>query len=118
MKNKFQIESLFIKEEKIIEVQNEILSDKDLLLVSNLYKVISDPTRIKIIYALEKRELCVSDISVILNMTQSSISHQLKTLKNAMIVKSRKDGKVVFYSLKDEHIHQIFNQALAHVFEV
>jgi len=118
MKNKFQIESLFIEEEKVKEVQGQILSEKDLYSLSNIYKILSDPTRIRIIYALDKQELCVKDISVILDMTQSSISHQLKTLKTNMIVKSRKDGKVVFYSLKDHHIHQIFNQALEHISEV
>ncbi|MDX9692378.1 MAG: metalloregulator ArsR/SmtB family transcription factor [Acholeplasmataceae bacterium] len=113
----FQCDTIHIHEDAIKEVQKHILSENDLNKVSHLFKTIADPTRIKILYALEKTELCVCDISVILNMTQSAISHQLKTLKDANLVKNRREGKTMFYQLSDEHVHLIFNQALIHINE-
>lgn len=77
--------------------------------LSNLFKVLGNPTRIKIMYALFESEMCVCDIAVLLGMTQSAISHQLKVLKNSRLVKNRKEGKTVFYSLDDEHINHIFD---------
>lgn len=76
-----------------------------------------DTTRIKILYALFTSEMCVCDIAVLLNMTQSAISHQLRVLKQARLVKYRKEGKVVYYSLDDEHVKQIFDQGLIHITE-
>ncbi|MDY0295007.1 MAG: metalloregulator ArsR/SmtB family transcription factor [Acholeplasmataceae bacterium] len=111
-------EAVIIHPEKIKEVQKHLLKEDDLLKLSYLFKVISDPTRIKILYALEKQELCVCDISVILNMTQSAISHQLKTLRLAHLVTSRKEGKTVFYKLADEHVQNLFRQSLDHITEV
>lgn len=110
-------EAVIIHPEKIKEVQKHLLIEDDLFKLSNLFKVISDPTRIKILYAIEKQELCVCDISVILNMTQSAISHQLKTLKMAGLVKSRKEGKTVFYQLADAHVQTLFRQSLDHIKE-
>lgn len=110
-------EAVIIHPDKIKEVQKHILKDADLMKLSNLFKVISDPTRIKILFALEKQELCVCDISVILDMTQSAISHQLKTLKMAELVTFRKEGKTVFYKLADEHVQRLFRQSLDHIME-
>jgi ArsR family transcriptional regulator len=110
-------ETIFIHEDKVKEVQENIIKTNDIDKVSKLFKAISDPTRIKILYALKFNELCVCDISVILNMSQSSISHQLKTLKDVDLVRSRKDGKTRFYRLADEHVHQLFIQAIEHVNE-
>ena len=110
-------ESIVIHEDKIKEVQKQILGDSDLFKLSDLFKVISDPTRIKILFALKKDELCVCDISVILNMTQSAISHQLRTLRMCKLVTYRKEGKTVFYKLADEHVQRLFSQALEHVRE-
>ncbi len=110
-------ESIFIHEDAIQEVQKHLLKEDELNRVSQLFKIISDPTRIKILFVLEKAELCVCDISVILNMTQSAISHQLKTLKDANLVTNRREGKTIFYKLADDHVHQIFNQALTHIKE-
>jgi ArsR family transcriptional regulator len=115
--NVYVCDTKSIHPDQIEEVQKHILNDQELDKVSHLFKVISDPTRIKILFALEKAELCVCDISVILNMTQSAISHQLKTLKDANLVKNRRDGKTIFYQLADEHVHLIFNQALTHINE-
>lgn len=83
--------------------------------LADVFKALADPTRVKIIYALLQRELCVHDISVVLDMGQSAVSHQLRYLRNLRIVKRRKAGKTVFYSLDDSHIEQIFTQTLQHV---
>ena len=110
-------ETKIIHEDAVKEVQQHILKDYQLDKVSHLFKVLSDPTRIKILFALEKHELCVCDITVILNMTQSAISHQLKVLRDADLVRTRRDGKTIFYSIADAHVHLIFNQAIHHVEE-
>ncbi|MUG47255.1 ArsR/SmtB family transcription factor [Paenibacillus woosongensis] len=83
--------------------------------MANWFKTFSDPTRLRIMDALLKKELCVQDLTVLLDMGQSAISHQLRTLRNMRIVKRRKAGKTVFYSLDDEHIEQIFLQTLQHI---
>ena len=76
-----------------------------------------DSTRIRILWAREDREMCVCDIAYLLNMTQSAISHQLRSLKQVNLVKNRREGKVVYYSLKDEHIKQIFDIGMEHITE-
>ncbi|WP_426451588.1 ArsR/SmtB family transcription factor [Paenibacillus sp. S-38] len=83
--------------------------------LADVFKALGDPTRVKIIYALLQQELCVHDITQVLEMGQSAVSHQLRYLRNLRIVKRRKEGKTVFYSLDDEHIEQIFVQMLKHV---
>ncbi|MDF2802643.1 MAG: putative transcriptional regulator [Anaerocolumna sp.] len=85
--------------------------------LAEFYKVFSDSTRIKILDALSMSEMCVCDISALLEMSQSAISHQLKVLKQSRLVKLRKEGRVVYYSLIDEHIRLILNQGLVHVKE-
>jgi DNA-binding transcriptional ArsR family regulator len=110
-------ETVCIHQDKIEVVKKDILKDQKLFELSNLFKVISDPTRIRILYALEKQELCVCDIAVILDMTQSAISHQLKVLRLSRLVLSRKEGKTVFYRLSDEHVQKLFRQALDHIME-
>lgn len=83
--------------------------------MAQLFKVLGDPTRIKLIYALAHKELCVHDLSYILDMGQSAVSHQLRNLRNLRIVKRRKVGKTVYYSLEDEHVEQIFLQTHEHI---
>ena len=85
--------------------------------VAELFKIFGDSTRARIICALEISEMCVCDIAALLNMTSSAISHQLRVLKQASIVKNRREGKVVYYSLADEHIRKIFNLAFDHISE-
>lgn len=85
--------------------------------LANFYKIMADPTRLKILIALESGELCVTDIAMLLNMSRSAVSHQLRSLKSAKLVRSRKDGKGVFYTLDDEHIHSIIKVALTHINE-
>lgn len=81
------------------------------------FKVFGDPTRVRILSGLFLAEMCVCDIAALLNMTQSSISHQLRVLKQAKLVKYRKDGRVIYYSLADDHIKTIFDQGLSHIRE-
>lgn len=85
--------------------------------VADFFKVFSDSTRIRILWALEESEMCVCDLAVLLNMTKSAISHQLKTLRLSKLVKFRKEGKVVYYSLDDDHIKDILLKALEHINE-
>lgn len=91
---------------------DEVLSD-----LADLFKIFGDSTRIKILYALLRSELCVCDIADLLGLTQSAISHQLRALKNARLVKARRDGKTVFYSLADQHVKTILDQGLEHISE-
>ncbi len=79
------------------------------------FKTLGDNTRIHILMALDVHEMCVCDLAVLLNMTKSSVSHQLKTLKDAGLVKARKEGKIVFYSLDDFHVQDIIEEAFAHI---
>lgn len=102
----------------INNVNTEMLDEDTLQDVSDLFKVFSDSTRIKIIFALFKSEMCVCDIAALLQMNQSAISHQLRVLKQSRLVKYRKEGKSVYYSLDDDHIKQIFHMALDHINEI
>ena len=106
-----------IHEDVVNKVREDMPVEENLYDLAELFKVFGDTTRIKILYALFASEMCVCDIAFLLNMTQSAISHQLRVLKQARLVKYRKDGKVVYYSLDDEHIKQIFDQGLIHINE-
>ena len=83
--------------------------------LADFFKMIGDPTRTKILFALDQNEMCVCDIANVLEMTKSSISHQLATLKQSGIVKYRKEGKEVYYTLDDEHVKQVFEIAIEHI---
>ncbi|MDR1614135.1 MAG: metalloregulator ArsR/SmtB family transcription factor [Campylobacteraceae bacterium] len=106
-----------IHEEVVNRVKDGMPNDETLFDLAELFKVFGDSTRVKILYALFQSQMCVCDIAVLLGMTKSSISHQLRVLKQAKLVKYKKDGKIVFYSLDDEHIKNIFDQAFSHVRE-
>ena len=102
----------------IVDKVKEHIPDEELLYdLSDLFKVFGDTTRINILCALFQSEMCVCDIAALLNMTQSAISHQLRILKQARLVKFRKEGKVVYYSLDDDHVKSIFDQGLSHISE-
>ncbi|UKS31271.1 metalloregulator ArsR/SmtB family transcription factor [Paenibacillus sp. HWE-109] len=96
-------------------LKEQMLADQTVTGLTEVFKALGDPTRLKIIYTLLNKELCVHDIAQVLEMGQSAISHQLRYLRNLRIVKRRKVGKTVFYSLDDGHIEQIFVQMLQHV---
>ena len=103
----------------IIETVRENMPEEDMLVdLAELFKVLGDQTRIKIIFILFKEEMCVCDIAESVGMTQSAISHQLRILKQAKLVKFRKEGKVVFYSLDDDHIHEIVKKGCEHIEEL
>lgn len=107
----------YIHEDIVEKVKNKMVEDEKLYDLAELFKVFGDTTRIKILYTLFEDEMCVCDIANLLNMTHSAISHQLRVLKQARLVKFRKEGKVVYYSLDDSHINQIFNCGLCHIEE-
>ena len=98
--------------DKIKLPEEELLYD-----LGDFFKILGDSTRIKILNALFQSEMCVCDIAALLGMTQSAISHQLRVLKQGRLVKHRKEGKVVYYSLDDDHIKHIVDQGLTHISE-
>jgi ArsR family transcriptional regulator len=104
--------------EDIIEKVNSELPDEEILYdLAEFYKVFADSTRIKMLYILLESEMCVCDISQILGVSQSAVSHQLRMLKQMKLVKYRREGKTVIYSLSDQHIEQILSQGLEHISE-
>ena len=114
-KNEFICDCNIIHKD-IVDSTKKRMSDEDLLYkLTDFYKILGDTTRIKILYALDINEMCVCDIANVLNMSKSSISHQLGTLRRSGIVKCRKVGKEVFYSLDDEHVKQVFEVGIEHI---
>ena len=103
--------------EVLDRVRAELPDDETLYDLAELFKIFGDSTRIRILYALFEAEMCVCDIATLLGMTQSAISHQLRALKNARLVKARREGKTVFYSLADDHVKTIVFQGLDHILE-
>ena len=89
----------------------------DLYELADLFKLFGDSTRMAILWALSESEMCVCDLCALLNMKQPAVSHQLKNLKQARVVKARRDGKVIYYSLDDEHIRALLNLGMEHVQE-
>lgn len=106
-----------IHEEVVSQVRKIMPPEETLYDLAELFKVFSDSTRIRILWALEASEMCVCDIANLLGMTQSAVSHQLRILKQTKLVRSRRDGKIVYYSLDDDHVRQIIDQGLSHIHE-
>ncbi len=103
--------------EQVAKVQQTMVDKNTAVLLAETFKAMGDLTRIKIIYALSQEELCVCDIAYLLGMSQSAISHQLRVLRNLKLIKNRKAGKIVYYSLDDEHIVNLLKHGLEHVLE-
>ena len=104
--------------EDVVKSVREKMPDEDRLYdLAEVFKVFGDSTRIKILYVLSESEMCVCDIAQLLGMTQSAISHQLQVLKKSKLVKYRREGKTVFYSLADSHVRAILGQGMEHVTE-
>ena len=104
--------------DNIVERAREGMPEDEILYdLAELYKVFGDSTRIKILYALFEEELCVCDIASLLGMSASAISHQLRVLKQACLVRYRRDGKTIFYSLADDHVRSIIGQGMEHIGE-
>lgn len=108
---------LHLHQETLQKVLGAMPAEEVLYDLAELFKVFGDSTRIKILYALFEAELCVCDISQLVGVSQTAISHQLRVLKNAKLVKYRREGKTVFYSLADDHVRRIIGQGMEHIQE-
>lgn len=108
---------LFVHEEIVGRVQEQMPEEEQLFDLAELFKIFGDSTRVKILYVLFESEMCVCDIAQLLGMTQSAISHQLQVLKKSKLVKYRREGKTVFYSLADGHVRTILDQGMEHITE-
>lgn len=112
-----QCESVEIHEDLLRIVDEKMLDEEELYDLAELFKVFGDSTRIRILFVLFEAEVCVCDLAETLNMTQSAVSHQLRILKQNKLVKSRREGKSVFYSLADGHVRAIIDQGREHIEE-
>ncbi|MBI5212242.1 MAG: helix-turn-helix transcriptional regulator [Nitrospirae bacterium] len=110
-------EIAYIDKRKVSSVKKKMKPETTMQRLAETFKVLGDSTRTKIIFALSQEELCVCDIANLLGATKSAVSHQLRILRNMRLVKYRKEGKIVFYSLDDEHITNLFNECLRHIEE-
>ncbi|MCL4474753.1 MAG: metalloregulator ArsR/SmtB family transcription factor [Nitrospirae bacterium] len=107
----------FIDSKKVAAVKKKLKPERTVQGLAETFKVLGDPTRVKIIFALSQQELCVCDLASLLEASKSAVSHQLRVLRNMKLVKYRKDGKMAFYSLDDDHIKNLFDEGLRHVEE-
>lgn len=118
METEITQEQNIIRLDIVEEVRKKIIDEDKIIDLAELFKVFADSTRMKIICILKEKELCVGEIAFIINSTQSAVSHQLRVLKQAKLVKYRKEGKVVYYSLDDEHVDEIVKKGCEHIEEV
>lgn len=114
-KNEYMCDCNIIHKEAVANVLNKLPSTTTFENLAKLFKLIGDPTRCRILFALDNEEMCVCDIANVLKMTESAVSHQLRLLRQSQIVKTRKSGKEVYYTLDDEHIQKLFEIALEHI---
>lgn len=112
-----QCEKNEVHEDMVLTVGAKLPSTERMIAMADFFKALGNDTRIRILQALLINEMCVCDISSVLNMTDSAISHQLKVLKNAKLVKNRREGKVIYYSIADHHVTKILNQTIEHIEE-
>jgi len=108
---------VFVDGERVAAVREAFKPEAVFASMADIFKALSDPTRVKILYALSLTELCVCDIANLLGKTVSNVSHQLRVLRNLKLVKFRKAGKIAYYSLDDDHIHTLFREGLEHAEE-
>ena len=104
-------------EHRCPDIENDVISVDQARVLADTFGVLGDPTRVRIVHALSLAELCTSDLATVVQMSESAVSHQLRTLRQLHVVKSRRDGKLVFYSLNDDHVRSLFHQGLEHAFE-
>ena len=114
-KNEFICDCNVIHQELVDKTLKQMAEEDSLNKLAEFFKIVGDTTRVKILYALDKQELCVCDIANILNMSKSSISHQLGTLRKSGIVKCKRIGREVFYMLDDEHVKEVFEVGMEHI---
>jgi len=110
-----QCDCFVVHQDAVNRVVEKMLSQEQVEDLAFFYKVFADVTRLKILHALSLEELCVCDLAAVLGMNQSAVSHQLKMLRSARVVKTRRSGKMVYYSMDDAHIHRIFQEGKAHL---
>ena len=108
---------LCVHEDVVAKVRGSFPEEESLLRLADLFKVFGDGTRVRILYVLLEAEVCVCDLATLLGMTQSAVSHQLRILKAARLIKARRDGKTVFYSLADDHVATLLRQGMEHICE-
>ena len=106
-----------IHEDIVSEVKEKIQSKEEYIELSTLFKLFGDATRVQILHALEQSEMCVCDLAVLLGVTKSAVSHQLKALRLARLVKFRKEAQIVYYSLADDHVKEIIDKGFEHLRE-
>lgn len=114
-KNEFVCDCNVIHKDVVDKTRKKMLEEDTLNKLAEFFKIVGDTTRVKILFALDQNEMCVCDIANVLEMSKSSISHQLGTLRRSGIVKCRKSGKEVFYMLDDEHVKQVFEIGVEHI---
>lgn len=117
-KNDEICECEIIHEDIVKKVKATFPKDEVIFDLADFYKIFGDTTRVKILYALDKSELCVCDISALLGMSLSAVSHQLKILRDSNLVKTKRDGKVIYYSLSDHHVQEIIECGMEHISEL
>ena len=120
MEDRYNVECcdfIHAHEEIVEKVRGQLPGEDTLYDLTELFRIFGDSTRVRILYVLFEAEMCVCDIAALLGLTQSAVSHQLRALKNVRLVKSRREGKTVFYSLADDHVKTIIDQGLEHVRE-
>ncbi len=106
-----------INEETVKKVRSTFPKDEMIFDLADFYKIFGDTTRVKILYALDKSELCVCDISALLGMSVSAVSHQLRTLRESDLVRTKRQGKIIYYSLADDHVKSILECGIEHIKE-
>lgn len=114
-KNEFICDCNVIHQDIVNDTMSKMLDENVLNNLAEFFKILGDTTRVKILHAIDENEMCVCDVANVLNMSKSSISHQLGTLRRSGIVKCRKVGKEVFYSLDDDHVREVFEVGIKHI---
>ncbi len=103
--------------DRVEQARKDTVSEKEIERLSSIYKILGDPSRLKIVMALKNVEMCVCDLAAFLGLTESAVSHQLRRFRDLALVKSRREGQVIYYSLDDEHVAELLNIGLEHVLE-
>ena len=103
--------------DRVEKARKETVAEKEIERLSSIYKILGDPSRLKIVMALKNVEMCVCDLAAFLGLTESAVSHQLRRFRDLALVKSRRDGQVIYYSLDDEHVTELLDIGLEHVAE-
>lgn len=116
-REKDQCDIRIIHEERVIRARQNVLDSETIGGVSRIFKALGDPTRLKILWALDHGEMCVCDLAAMLDISESAVSQQLRILRNLSLVANRREGTVLYYHLMDEHVRQLVNMALEHARE-